>query len=40
MYAAVDIVEAKLKNLLKKYKEKHDSPKLRRRIISRLRRKS
>ena len=40
MYAAVDIVEAKLKNQLKKYKEKHDSPKLRRRIISRLRRNS
>ena len=25
MYAAIDIVEAKLKNQLKKYKEKHDS---------------
>ncbi|MEI7522177.1 MAG: ribosome-associated translation inhibitor RaiA [Candidatus Saccharibacteria bacterium] len=40
MYAAVDIVEAKLKNQLKKYKEKHDSSKLRRRVIARLRRSS
>ncbi len=40
MYAAVDIVEAKLKNQLKKYKEKHDSSKLRRRVLARLRRNS
>lgn len=38
MYAAVDIVEAKLKNLLKKYKETHSSLKLHRRVLSRLRR--
>ena len=41
MYAAVDIVEAKLKNQLKKYKDKHDNPhRLHRRIVARLRRKS
>lgn len=40
IYAAVDIVEAKLKNQLKKYKETHDNPKLHRRLINRLRRKS
>jgi ribosomal subunit interface protein len=39
IYAAVDIVEAKLKNQLKKYKETHDSPRLHRRVINRLRRK-
>ena len=38
MFAAVDIVEAKLKNQLKKYKETHTSPKLHRRLIARLRR--
>lgn len=38
MYAAVDIVEAKLKNLLKKYKDTHGSLKIHRRIISRLKR--
>lgn len=37
MYAAVDIVEAKLKNQLKKYKDLH-SPRLHRRAISRLKR--
>lgn len=37
MFAAVDIVEAKLKNQLKRYKEKNSS-KLHRRIIARLRR--
>jgi len=40
MYAAVDIVEAKLKNQLKKYKEKHDSSKLRRKVIGRIRRRN
>jgi len=40
MFAAVDIVEAKLKNQLKKYKEKHDSSKLRRHIMARIRRNS
>jgi len=39
MYAAVDIVEAKLKNQLKKYKEKHEHPyRLHRRLLRRLRR--
>jgi len=38
MYAAVDIVEAKLKNLLKKYKETHSSLGLHRRVIAKIRR--
>lgn len=38
MYAAVDIVEAKLKNQLKKYKETHESNRLHKRIIRRLKR--
>lgn len=38
MYAAVDIVEAKLKNRIKKYKETHGSLRLHRRVLSRLRR--
>lgn len=37
MFAAVDIVEAKLKNQLKKYKEKH-SPRIHHRLLARLRR--
>lgn len=37
MYAAVDIVEAKLKNQLKRYKEKHDTPRLHRRLLRRIR---
>jgi putative sigma-54 modulation protein len=36
LYAAVDIVEEKLKTQLKKYKDLHASPKLHRRVISRL----
>lgn len=40
MFASVDIVEAKLRNLLKKYKDKHDSSKLRRRFAARFRRSS
>lgn len=36
MFAAVDIVEAKLKTQLKKYKELHHNPRLHRRIITRL----
>lgn len=36
MFAAVDIVEARLKNQLKKYKEKHDIPRLHRRMLNRL----
>lgn len=35
MYAAVDIVEAKLKSQLKKYKEKHSGGKLYRRLFAR-----
>jgi putative sigma-54 modulation protein len=38
MYAAVDIVEAKLKNQIKKYKTKHGSPQLHHRLIGKLRR--
>ncbi len=38
MYAAVDIVEAKLKNQIKKYKNKHGAPQLRHRLIGKLRR--
>lgn len=40
MFAAVDIVEAKLKNRLRKYKETHGNPKLHRRLLARLRRRS
>jgi putative sigma-54 modulation protein len=36
MYAAVDIVEAKLKNQIKKYKEMHDSPRIHQRVMRRL----
>jgi ribosomal subunit interface protein len=38
MYAAVDIVEAKLRNQLEKYKMKHGNPRLRHRLIAKLRR--
>ncbi len=38
MFAAVDIVEAKLKQQLKKYKDRHMSGKLHRRLFARLRR--
>jgi putative sigma-54 modulation protein len=38
MYAAVDIVEAKLKNQLKKYKDTHGVHGLHRRVLSRLKR--
>lgn len=38
MYAAVDIVEAKLKNRLKKYKETHGNPRLHQRLLSKIRR--
>ncbi len=37
MYAAIDIVEAKLKNQLKKYKDTH-SPRLHRKLMARLKR--
>jgi len=40
MFAAVDIVEEKLKHQLHKYKEKHDAPKLRQRLMARLKRQS
>ncbi len=36
MFAAVDIVEAKLKNQLKKYKEKHGNPRQIRHLLGRL----
>ena len=38
MYAAVDIVEAKLKNLLKKYKDTHGSLKIHKRVVARIKR--
>lgn len=38
MFAAVDIMEAKLKMQLKKYKDTHDRSKLQRRLMSRMRR--
>ncbi len=38
MFAAIDIVEAKLVNQLKKYKETHTNPHLLRRMAGRLRR--
>ncbi|MDZ7744261.1 MAG: ribosome-associated translation inhibitor RaiA [Candidatus Saccharibacteria bacterium] len=38
MFAAIDIVEAKLKNRLKKYKDTHGSQKLHRKVLARLRR--
>lgn len=38
IYAAVDVVEAKLKNRLKKYKELHNSEKFHRRILARFKR--
>lgn len=37
MFAAVDIVETKLKNQLKKHKEKHSSPHIARRLYNKLR---
>jgi len=40
MFAAVDIVEAKLRNQLKKYKETHGNPRQIRHILGRLKRKS
>ena len=36
MFAAVDIVERRLQNLLKKYKEQHTNPRLHQRLIARL----
>lgn len=39
MYAAVDIVEAKLKQQIKKYKDKHSNGKMHRHLVNRFRRK-
>jgi ribosomal subunit interface protein len=36
IYAAIDIVEAKLRNQLKKYKDLHASPRLHQKVIARL----
>lgn len=38
MYAAVDIVEAKLKNQIRKYKDLHEAVRLRHRLARRFRR--
>jgi putative sigma-54 modulation protein len=38
MFAAIDIVEEKLKNQLKKYKETHENPRMHQRLITKLRR--
>jgi len=38
MYAAVDIVETKLKNQIKKYKDTHGTRGLHRKVLARLRR--
>jgi ribosomal subunit interface protein len=40
MYAAVDIVEAKLKQQIKKYKDTHTNGKMHRRLFNRLRRRA
>jgi putative sigma-54 modulation protein len=40
MYAAIDIVETKLKQKIQKYKELHYGGKFRRRLVAKLRRKS
>jgi len=40
MYAAVDIIEAKLKQRLKKYKDLHPNGKLTRHLLARLRRRN
>lgn len=39
-YAAVDIVEAKLKQQLQKYKDRHSNGKMQRHLFARLRRKT
>ena len=38
MFAAIDVVEEKLKNQIKKYKQKHASGQIRHRILARLKR--
>lgn len=40
IFAAVDIVEAKLRNQIKKYKETHDTQRIHRRMMARLRRRA
>ncbi len=40
MFAAVDVVEQKLKNQVKKYKQKHGTGRLHHRILARLKRTS
>ena len=40
MFAAVDIVESKLKHKIQQYKELHNSGKLRRRLFARFKRRS
>lgn len=40
MYAAVDIVQAKMQNQLRKYKDTHANPKLYRRLTNRFRRRN
>lgn len=40
MFAAVDIVETKLHNQIRKYKETHSDPKLYRRLTAKFRRKN
>lgn len=37
IFAAIDIVETKLKNQLKKYKETHNTIKMHRRVLARIR---
>lgn len=37
MFAAVDIVEAKLRNQLKRYKDTHRNPRLHQRLLARMR---
>lgn len=40
IFAAIDIVEAKLKNLIEKYKELHSSAKLKRHLVDKIRKKA
>lgn len=40
MFAAVDIVESKLKNQIKRYKETHGHQRIHRRVLARIRRQS
>jgi ribosomal subunit interface protein len=40
LYAAIDIVETKLKQRVQKYKEKHDSARIHRRLVAKFKRRS